>query len=120
MVVSYLGNLESPGASCSFTGTYDQSNVTDPMLSHLWDFGGPTRTVLPLEGSPAVGDEERTGCQDLDQRGLDRCATQIGGGYTVENPLKSTHWSARCTGDDNVFHGQVLSIFCSCIPNGNE
>ncbi len=42
----------------------------DPLLGDLADNGGPTRTMLPQAGSPALGAGED--CPALDQRGVPR------------------------------------------------
>ena len=62
-------NLQFPAA-----GTACAPNVTlaDPMLGPLADNGGPTRTMLPATGSPAIG--MGTGCPPIDQRGQMRAA----------------------------------------------
>lgn len=41
--------------------------LVDPTLGPLADNGGPTRTMLPMAGSPAIG--IGTGCPMIDQRG---------------------------------------------------
>jgi CSLREA domain-containing protein len=67
--ISYGGNLESPGDTCGLVATIDQVNVSDPMLAPLAHYGGPTRTMLPLPGSPAVGAGSNGYCLSYDQRG---------------------------------------------------
>ena len=59
-------NLDSDG-TCVGAGTGDQPSV-DPMLRALADYGGPTRTHLPLPGSPVIdkGGPGIFGCTDLD------------------------------------------------------
>lgn len=59
-------NLDSDG-TCVGAGTGDQPSV-DPMLRALADNGGPTRTHLPLLGSPVIdkGGPGIFGCTDLD------------------------------------------------------
>ena len=42
----------------------------DPLLLSLGDNGGPTETILPASGSPAIG--TATGCPSNDQRGQPR------------------------------------------------
>jgi hypothetical protein len=42
----------------------------DPLLGPLQDNGGPTRTMAPAAGSPAIG--EGAGCPETDQRGEPR------------------------------------------------
>ena len=62
------GSFESPGETCGLTGL-DQDGVADLELSQLGDFGGPTRTVLPLPGSPVVGGGADALRLTYDQRG---------------------------------------------------
>ncbi len=60
------GNLQWPsGALCS-----DNPTVADPLLGALGDHGGPTQTLLPAAGSPAVG--LGSDCPPTDQRGIAR------------------------------------------------
>jgi hypothetical protein len=64
--VTSLGyNLSSDGAGGYLTAPGDQIN-TDPMLGPLQDNGGPTFTMLPLTGSPAI---DAGGPAEFDQRG---------------------------------------------------
>jgi len=69
----------SSDASCGFTGTSRAS--TDPQLGPLQDNGGPTRTMLPLAGSPVLDVIPAVSCTDqavtpapvtTDQRGQSR------------------------------------------------
>ena len=48
-------------ATCNFTAPQDLEN-TDPMLSALGDFGGPTETHELLAGSPAIDTGNPTAC----------------------------------------------------------
>ncbi|MDX1436592.1 MAG: choice-of-anchor Q domain-containing protein [Anaerolineales bacterium] len=78
------------------TGTL--SAPLDPLLGPLQDYGGPTETHLPLEGSPAIDSgspavpgSDPIACETIDQRGLSRplgLACDIGpyevGGLLVE------------------------------------
>jgi CSLREA domain-containing protein len=69
VMASRSGNLISDSGS-GLAYEYDLIN-TDPMLSILGYFGGPTQTHIPLPGSPAIGID----CFDLpstDQRGTPR------------------------------------------------
>jgi predicted outer membrane repeat protein len=69
--------LDSGGAnvasddSCLLTGPGDLPE-TDPLLGPLADNGGPTRTHLPLTGSPAI--DLAPACLATDQRGFVRPA----------------------------------------------
>jgi hypothetical protein len=73
-------NLQFPdtGAPCT-TGS---SIAADPLLGPLQDNGGPTMTMLPGAGSPAIG--KGTGCPPTDQRGDPRGATCTLGAVEVQ------------------------------------
>ena len=62
--VNLLGSTE--GVTTPFAGI-----VADPMLSPLGNYGGPTMTMLPLPGSPAI-DAGGATALTLDQRGFTR------------------------------------------------
>jgi Right handed beta helix region/Bacterial TSP3 repeat len=64
---------------CVLAGPGDR-NGTNPMLGPLQDNGGPTRTHLPLAGSPAIDGVPGTQAPPEDQRGKTRPA---GGGYDI-------------------------------------
>jgi hypothetical protein len=61
-------NIQFPdmGAPC----TSGSATVVDPMLGALQDNGGPTKTMLPAAGSPAIG--KGMNCPPTDQRGMPR------------------------------------------------
>jgi hypothetical protein len=67
-------NIDS-GTSCGLASqtTTDHSS-TNPALGALADNGGPTETILPLPGSPAIDKGSSVGQSDAthDQRGLPR------------------------------------------------
>jgi fibronectin-binding autotransporter adhesin len=65
------GNNISTDASCPFTAPGSLSN-TDPVLSPLGDFGGPTPTMALLAGSPAIDHALSSFCPTTDQRGHSR------------------------------------------------
>ena len=78
-------NLSSDD-SCSFNAPGDLNN-TDPNLWPLQDNGGPTQTMAPLAGSPAIDTGNPDGCTDghhdllkTDQRGMPRPDTEDSGG----------------------------------------
>jgi hypothetical protein len=68
-------NLEFPGTSCGFDLASDvQAN---PLLGPLADNGGPTRTMAPATGSPALNAGDDAACaaapvSNQDQRGASR------------------------------------------------
>jgi hypothetical protein len=71
------GNLQWPsGALCS-----DNPTIADPLLGPLGDNGGPTETLLPAAGSPAVG--LGTDCPATDQRGTARSEPCTAGAVEV-------------------------------------
>ena len=61
-------NLMSSLAGQSSLDESDGIIVTDPMLSPLGDFGGPTQTMPPLPGSPAI--DAAGNSTTVDQRGF--------------------------------------------------
>ncbi len=69
-------NLQFPdgGAPCA-AGAIAQ----DPMLGPLQDNGGPTKTMAPATGSPAIG--KGAGCPATDQRGKPRPSACTLGAY---------------------------------------
>ncbi len=70
--VSNGGNLESPGSTCGLDDPSDHVNVADPTVAPLASYGGPTRTLLPKLGSPAIGNGLNANCLGVDQRGEPR------------------------------------------------
>jgi sugar lactone lactonase YvrE len=64
-VSDYIGNL-SNDASCGF------NTVPNVMLGPLADNGGPTKTHMPLPGSPAIDFSNACPPPDTDQRGAAR------------------------------------------------
>ncbi len=77
MNVSGNNNIISD-ASCSIAGSNNQ--VTNPQLSPLANNGGPTRTMLPLPGSPAIDAGDNLYCPVTDQRGFNRPIDKLGAG----------------------------------------
>jgi hypothetical protein len=76
-VVSRGYNLSSD-RSCNFSNSGDRNNI-DPKLGTLGNYGGPTRTIPLLLGSPAIDAGNPSGCTDgrghllkTDQRGQPR------------------------------------------------
>ena len=69
-IISLGYKLSSDNGGGFLTGVGDQVNA-DPLLGPLQDNGGPTPTMLPLAGSPAI-DQGRSFGQTTDQRGQPR------------------------------------------------
>jgi hypothetical protein len=65
------GNNLSSDASCQFTALGSLNN-TDPRLSPLDEFGGPTPTMALLGGSSAINAALAAYCPATDQRGVAR------------------------------------------------
>lgn len=99
----------SSDASCGFSGTSLAS--TDPLLGPLANNGGPTQTMLPGSGSPAIDGGGSGPCATAsDQRGISRpqgTACDIGAVevevvtypfkgflFPVANPPKTNAWVA--------------------------
>jgi hypothetical protein len=86
------------------TGNYTGSNNligpnVNPLLSPLGNYGGPTKTMALLPGSPAIGGGTATGAQPFDQRGQPRFGhVDIGAfqsqGFTLKPVANSTPQSA--------------------------
>jgi hypothetical protein len=90
LAVNCVGTITSDGynlssdSSCGLTGPGDHQNV-NPQLGPLQDNGGPTQTIAPLPGSPAIDTGSNAICaaalvNNLDQRGF---ARPIDGGGSV-------------------------------------
>ena len=67
-------NLVGKGDTGYFTATGDAVNHTASsiQLAPLGDYGGPTQTMPPLPGSPAIDAGGTTTAFDTDQRGYPR------------------------------------------------
>ena len=79
--VSKGWNISSDG-SCNLTLSTDKPN-TDPQLAPLGNYGGPTQTMRPLPGSPAV-------FYNSPIRSKGACIAAVGGAYDQRNlPLPS-------------------------------
>jgi predicted outer membrane repeat protein len=95
---------------CGISGATNIVDVDDPMLGPLADNGGPTPTMLPLSGSPAIHNGNPDGYSGwgdiglVDQRGFPRDfpydigAVELGDTtppeikYTVEGTLGKNGW----------------------------
>lgn len=65
-------NISSDG-TCALTATGDLVS-TDPLLAPLGNFGGPTLSMQPLSGSPAIDNGQCDVFVPVDQRGMTRPA----------------------------------------------
>lgn len=71
-IISGGGNVEPLGQTCVDAPLASDQSVADLRLGPLGDFGGPTRTHLPLPLSPVIGRAIGASCPPADQRGLPR------------------------------------------------
>jgi hypothetical protein len=68
-------NLISDNSCILMPGATGDQFATAPNLAQfINENGGPTRTFLPLAGSPAIDQGDSTGCPAVDQRGATRPA----------------------------------------------
>jgi len=79
------GNLESPGTSCGFDRSSDQTEVPTSALGlgPLTDNGGPTLTHALLAGSAAIDNGITIACPHTDQRGEPRPRDGDGDGSAI-------------------------------------
>ncbi|HUF54208.1 MAG TPA: right-handed parallel beta-helix repeat-containing protein [Dehalococcoidia bacterium] len=84
--------------TCSFNAAGDLPNVPNAGLAPLADYGGPTKTISLLEGSPAIDAGDNAACPATDQRGVARPIDGDGVGGAVcdigavetEDPIAGT------------------------------
>lgn len=72
------GNLQFPGNTCGAA-----IRTADPLLAPLAANGGPTLTMLPGQGSPAIDGGMAEHCPPTDQRGSPRPTADSGDGQAV-------------------------------------
>jgi hypothetical protein len=66
-----LGHNLSSDGTCGFSSAGSRNNL-DPKLGSLADNGGPTLTMAPLPGSPAIDAGDTSAAPAADQRGVGR------------------------------------------------
>lgn len=71
MVIQSRGYNLASDRSCFLTGPGDRP-ATNPKLSALGAYGGPTLVQMPMANSPLVNAGTNTGCPSTDQRGVHR------------------------------------------------
>jgi len=71
MVIQSRGHNLAGDRSCFLTASGDRA-ATNPKLSALGSFGGPTAVQMPQVGSPLIDAGTNTGCPSMDQRGVRR------------------------------------------------
>lgn len=71
ITIAGSGNLEFSGTAGDINATFDTAPLTgDPLLGPLASNGGPTQTMLPGAGSPAINAIACAGAPPVDQRGM--------------------------------------------------
>jgi hypothetical protein len=80
-VASGGGNISDDG-TCHFAGSRDHNNK-NPKLGTLGVHGGPTKTFVPLAGSPAIDGGLNAPCPGTDQRGKKRPQDGDGNGSKI-------------------------------------
>lgn len=100
---NYAPNLPSaPNISGTFTGTNNLTSGT-PLLAPLGDYGGPTQTMPPLPGSPAI-DTGGTSSLTTDQRGFPRVGIpDIGAVEYQGNSDLTRFWALDFDGDASPY-----------------
>ncbi len=96
--------LGNPAEATGFVGVGDQTGA-NPMLAALADNGGPTQTMEPLPGSPAIDAGVASG-STFDQRGMPR---------TVDDPGVANAATSDGT-DIGAFETEVACVL-SCPPD---
>ncbi len=90
----------------TFTGTKNRT-TGDPRLAPLGDYGGPTPSMPPLPGSPAIdtGSDDKTNpILPTDQRGFPRVSTPDGGAAEYQgNSDINRFWPLDFDGDASPF-----------------
>ncbi len=118
------GVVNANGGTGSLTALGDRT-VTEPMLGPLQDNGGPTPTMMPLPGSPAIDQGKNLSGLATDQRG--RCRTYddpgilnaIGGdgsdiGAVEINPAHGA--PLVTTNADGSVPGTLRYCICDALP----
>ena len=103
----------------------------NPLLAPLGNYGGPTQTMPPLPGSPAIGGGTATGAPATDQRGLIRgrvvdvgaCQVTLAvksaaAGTAFGNPLAVTVTANNTNQFTNPVDGGVIGFTVNPAANG--
>ena len=73
IAIDGVGNLEFPGPAGDINASFANPPLSgDPLLGALADNGGPTHTMQPGAGSPAINAIACAGAPPVDQRGMIR------------------------------------------------
>jgi hypothetical protein len=110
------GNSISSDATCAFSAPGSRNN-TDPMLTPLGAYGGPTLTMALLPGSPAIDAANPAYCPPVDQRGVPR---PQGGGCDI-GAVEAAHLSLQNRGDGSwsITQGAAPGFSCALQVSTN-
>lgn len=106
MVINYVivvGNHApgTPNISGTFTSSSNNLTSGDPLLAPLGNYGGPTQTMPPLPGSPAINGG---GTATNDQRGLPRVGVPDIGAVEYQGAADlARFWKLDFDGDGSPF-----------------
>ncbi|MDR0771311.1 MAG: hypothetical protein LBE75_09010 [Burkholderiales bacterium] len=112
------GNLDG-SAGCGFTAA--DSNATFN-LGSLADNGGPTLTMMPNTGSPAIGHGVAATCaaQSVDQRGASRLATACTSGAVEFDAAPPTfRLTVGVVGNGSVSENAASPQIAACTTTGS-
>ncbi len=117
MVQSGGYNLVETTAGCTLSGD-TATNITgmDPMLYGLINNGGPTRTHLPMPGSPVINAGQSN--YEVDQRDFVRAVGQHDIGSVERNAVAPTALVAEAT-DASAKDGDATAEFALSAPSPN-
>jgi CSLREA domain-containing protein len=112
----FFNNIDSGGAEddCNSCTSNTQAVDADPMLAPLGNYGGPTPTMLPLPGSPAIcaGSIALTPVGlTIDQRGFPLNAANCSNGGVDAGAVQTNYVTVNTLTDAN--DGNCTSAACS-------
>jgi len=120
-IYNFGGNITFGGANLVQTAPYNDFGSVNgtyitaaPLLARLGNYGGPTPTMPPLAGSPAIdaGDDSAASQFATDQRGYPRLAgAHVDIGAVEVNPN-----TIVTTAADNV-SGSLRNVIAGALPN---
>ena len=91
----------------------------DPELAPLFDYGGPTMTMPPLPGSPALGAGNANGAPATDQRGLPRSGPIDIGAFQTEPGLIVNTPSDGVTSDPGTLNLRDAINLANALPTAD-
>ena len=122
-IVAGNSSFSGTNISGSFSGTNNLTNGV-PLLAPLGNYGGPTQTMPPLAGSPAIdaGDDSVTSYLAADQRGYPRLSgahVDIGAAEAQLAPSNNRPLLTNPTVQAGGVAGGVLSFSFTNVPDAD-